>query len=220
MLRPGAKWLTSLRLLRGCSVEVQELQWVFHVQGSSVPTWHMTRRFQSRLCRFTRTLTPYATTLLAIKRLPWWTTLVGQDERLIFPCFMGTTKLDHDSYRHFMTMNVAIFRDTAPCIAMWTDVSEERITSIFRSLGPCYVLVSCSIDFRPWRWRWCIPLKRTARRYYIPEDADIPNYRCENLSSRKFVTKFWDFCRRLFWIVTPCSLVGRYRRLAGNTQSE
>jgi hypothetical protein len=31
-----------------------------------------------------------------------------------------------------VVMNAAIFWDTKPCSPMWTDVSEERVTSIFR----------------------------------------------------------------------------------------
>jgi hypothetical protein len=42
---------------------------------------------------------------------------------------------------------------------MWTDVSEEHITSIF-CLDTCYMLLSCSVDFRPWRWRLQVLRKR------------------------------------------------------------
>jgi hypothetical protein len=41
---------------------------------------------------------------------------------------------------------------------MWTDVSEEHITSEF-CLATCCMLVSCSADFRPGRWRWYVPPK-------------------------------------------------------------
>jgi hypothetical protein len=32
--------------------------------------------------------------------------------------------------------------------------------NVFVVLATCYMLVSCSADFRPWRWRWYAPMKR------------------------------------------------------------
>jgi hypothetical protein len=46
---------------------------------------------------------------------------------------------------------------------MWTDVSEDRITCIFKVLGQAdtfCTLISCLVDFRTWRWRWFVLPKR------------------------------------------------------------
>jgi hypothetical protein len=39
-------------------------------------------------------------------------------------------------------------------VRMWTDVSEECNTFIFRATT-CCTLTSCLVDIRPWRWKWC-----------------------------------------------------------------
>jgi hypothetical protein len=50
---------------------------------------------------------------------------------------------------------------------MWTDVSEERMTSIFRIENQPSKEPACS--------RWL--------EGYIPEDSNIHNHRCKNLKS-------------------------------------
>jgi hypothetical protein len=68
---------------------------------------------------------------------------------------------------------------------MWTDVSEERITSIFKVENQPSKKPSCS------RWWWKIEVIRssetsvhiqTARRY-TPEYGNIHNFSCENLKA-------------------------------------
>jgi hypothetical protein len=55
---------------------------------------------------------------------------------------------------------------------MWTDVSEERITSIFRVENEPSKKPACS------RWLDSLPAGR-----YTQENGNIYNYRCENLKS-------------------------------------
>jgi hypothetical protein len=61
-----------------------------------------------------------------------------------------------------VVMNVAIICDTYLCVVhMWTDVSEERITFIFRVENqPCKKAFSRCL---PWRWRLYVPPKRRFR---------------------------------------------------------
>jgi hypothetical protein len=52
------------------------------------------------------------------------------------------------------------------------------------NLATCCTPISCSADFRPWRWKLYLPPKgklyRT-KRSVISEDGNIRNYRCEAL---------------------------------------
>jgi hypothetical protein len=61
-------------------------------------------------------------------------------------------------------MKATIFWDTVSSSIMWTDFSEESITSIFR-VTYC-TLISWSANFRPWRWRWYVPPKRRSQTDY------------------------------------------------------
>jgi hypothetical protein len=81
----------------------------------------------------------------------------------------------------------------------WTDVSEERVASIFRveksaSEEPDWVcyhllrLVSRSRIFLPWKWwRHITPKRRLNSQdlqgVHIAEDGILHNHRCENLKS-------------------------------------
>jgi hypothetical protein len=45
-------------------------------------------------------------------------------------------------------------------VHIWTDVSEERITSIRILRRHLFYTVSCPANFLPWRWRWHVTPKR------------------------------------------------------------
>jgi hypothetical protein len=76
-------------------------------------------------------------------------------------------------------------------------VSEEHITSVFRSKGKTRdqsgagsSLDSCLAYSSIWRWRLYVPPKRLlafqrTTRCYTPEDTTVHNHRCENIRSYK-----------------------------------
>jgi hypothetical protein len=101
---------------------------------------------------------------------------------------------------------------------MWNDASEESITLVFKVenqpnkepacsiwLGVLCMLVACSADFPPWRWRRYVPPKHRLTyelRRYIPDD----NCRCENPTSHTCLISFLlrgcvlEFCiNRVHW---------------------
>jgi hypothetical protein len=45
-------------------------------------------------------------------------------------------------------------------VYMWTDISEKRITSIFRVENHLLHAMLLLADFRSWWWRWYVPSKR------------------------------------------------------------
>jgi hypothetical protein len=74
-----------------------------------------------------------------------------------------------------------------------TDVSEERIASIFRVeelVQQTSEQAGAELILRPWIWRRYIPPKRRVQLNGLhgvisPEDSTLRNHRCENLKSYK-----------------------------------